>query len=201
MFTLNKLISTIATYSTAHKQIKSWYFGDPWDQLNGGQSIKYPMLFGTLQPNRVEGTSDITVIRFYICDKSKKGLRNQLEVLSDCKQIALDTLIYFKQFDFSELIDVNENATLTDFVDAFNDEVAGWYFDVEFKSIFEWDACSLPITGSPAIINPDDVRIIDQDGNVIAVVPCGSYYTIEVLQQLIQTLTDPAPVTIIQTLT
>jgi hypothetical protein len=32
-------------------------------------------------------------------------------------------------------------------------------------------------------------------------VPCGSYYTIEVLQQLIQTLTDPAPVTIIQTLT
>jgi hypothetical protein len=163
MFTLNKLISTIATYSTAHKQVKSWYFGDPWDQLNGGQSIKYPMLFGTLQPNRVEGTSDITVIRFYICDKSKKGLRNQLEVLSDCKQIALDTLIYFKQFD--------------------------------------WDACSLPITGSPSVINPDDVRIIDQDGNVIAVVPCGSYYTIEVLQQLIQTLSDPAPVTIIQTLT
>ena len=88
-----------------------------------------------------------------------------------------------------------------DIVDAFNDEVAGWYFDIEFKSIFEWDACSLPITGSPAVINPDDVRIIDQDGNIIAVVPCGSYYTIEVLQELIQTLTNPAPVTIIQTLT
>ena len=42
---------------------------------------------------------------------------------------------------------------------------------------------------------------IDQDGNIIAVVPCGSYYTIEVLQELIQTLTNPAPVTIIQTLT
>jgi hypothetical protein len=146
MLTLNKLVIAIESYATAHKQIKSWFFGDPWDELNGGQSIHYPMLFGTLQPNRISGTSDVTVIRFYICDKSKKGLRNQLEVLSDCKQICLDTLIYFMQYDFSELIKINSEVTLTDFVDAFNDEVAGWYFDVEFSAIFEWDACSIPIT-------------------------------------------------------
>ena len=43
-----------------------------------------------MDKNKIEilNPSDITVIRFYICDKSKKGLRNQLEVLSDCKQIA-----------------------------------------------------------------------------------------------------------------
>ena len=146
MLTLNKLVIAIESYATAHKQIKSWFFGDPWDELNGGQSIHYPMLFGTLQPNRISGTSDVTVIRFYICDKSKKGLRNQLEVLSDCKKICLDTLIYFKQYQFDEIIKINTEATLTDFVDAFNDEVAGWYFDIEFSAIFEWDACSIPIT-------------------------------------------------------
>ena len=151
MLTLNKLITAIATYTTAHKQIKSWFFGDPWDELNGGQSIHYPMLFGTLQPNRISGTSDVTVIRFYVCDKSKKGLRNQLEVLSDCKQICLDTLIYFKQYQFDEIIKINTEATLTDFVDAFNDEVAGWYFDIEFSAIFEWDACSIPITNPTTI--------------------------------------------------
>ena len=69
MLTLNKLITAIATYTTAHKQIKSWFFGDPWDELNGCQSIHYPMMFGTLQPNRISGTSDVTVIRFYICDE------------------------------------------------------------------------------------------------------------------------------------
>jgi len=44
------------------------------------------------------------------------------------------------------------------------------------------------------------VTIVDQDDNVIKLVPCGGTYTVEALQQIIQTLTDPAPVTIIQTL-
>lgn len=145
MITLNKLIKIVEDYATAHKQLKSYYFGDPWNELSGGQSIHYPMLFSTLQPNRVSGTSDITVLRFYVCDKVKKGLRNQVDVLSDCKLICLDTLTYFKQYTFDELLVLGTEVTLTDFSGDFNDEISGWFFDIEFKAIFEWDACGIPI--------------------------------------------------------
>ena len=44
-------------------------------------------------------------------------------------------------------------------------------------------------------------NIVDQDGNILTTLYAGQTYEVEVLRQIIQTLNDPAPATIIQTLT
>ena len=57
--------------------------------------------------------------------------------------------------------------------------------------------CETPNSG----LNAGVVQILDQNGNVIATLNPNSTYTVEVLQEIIQTLIDPPPTTIIQTLT
>lgn len=102
---------------------------------------------------------------------------------------------------------VNIKATNFNYVDVLKEEVresidsgtefVGMYVDFDLvyqQNTNSCDACRNELaTGY--------VTIVDQDNNVIKLVPCGGTYTVEALQQIIQTLTDPAPVTIIQTLT
>ena len=200
MLTLNNLVAKIAEFQTNHLQLKSWFFGVPPDEKSGGNSIRYPMLMGILQPNKITGNSDITVIEFFVLDKVKKDKRNETDVLSDTKLICLDLLTYLKQTKWVEFLSINTDITLNDIIDAGADEVSGWSFQLELRAKFEWDLCSVPITGQPSQVNPQSCFIIDQNGNTLATLPPGSYYTVEVLQEIIQTLTDPAPATIIQTL-
>ena len=62
------------------------------------------------------------------------------------------------------------------------------------------DVCSLPISGAPNYSSSKVVNIINQNGTVIATLVGGQSYQVEQLQQIIQTLTDPAPITITQSL-
>jgi hypothetical protein len=68
---------------------------------------------------------------------------------------------------------------------------------VSVEQFFDMSTCETPNSG----LNAGVVKILDQNGNVIATLNPNSTYTVEVLQQIIQTLVDPAPSTIIQTLT
>lgn len=145
MLTLNNLISKIQTFQLAHKQLKSFYFNEIAEKENAEDNNLYPMLFASLQPIKISGVSKKTVIRFYIDDKVKKGQRNYQEVLSDCELICLDLLSYFKQTNFTDYLNIETEVTLNDYTEAFDTETTGFYFDVEFEIIFEWDLCNVPL--------------------------------------------------------
>jgi len=151
--TLNNLVKKLETFVANHEILNSWYFNDPYDGLKDASTIRYPMMFGALEPSKLGLNVDYTTFKIYICDKVKKDNRNETEVASDTKQIAKDLLSYLKQTTFlnaltgqRDFLNVKQDVTLTHFFDSFDDEVAGVEFNLEIKTPFEWDVCSVPIT-------------------------------------------------------
>ncbi len=175
MFTLNKLNSLLQTYATNHEQIQTYRFEDVGEQA----TKTYPCLEAVLQPCPINGTKECTVIRFYISDKVKSGATNKIEALSDTKLIALDLLSYFRQFDFGYFLNIEDNLTLNDYVDVETDGEIGWWFDVVFYTIFEWDLCGIPATLPESIdprINYVIIFNIEDPEEVIATVDPGDRY-------------------------
>jgi hypothetical protein len=199
MLTLENLISKLEEFTTNHQILNSWYFGSQLNKLPDYSSIKYPMMFGTLKPSKLGAHTDRTVITLFISDRVLKDKSNELHVWSDCKQIAKDALTYLKLTSWIEPLIINEDIDLEFYTDADDDEVSGVSFDVELKTVFEWNLCSVPITGAPIQANTKSY-IVDQFGTTIATLNAGQSYTVEVLQEIIDTITSNES-TIIQPLT
>lgn len=145
-------------------------------------------MFGTLKPSVLGAHTDRTVITLFISDRVLKNKSNELHVWSDCKQIAKDALTYLKLTTWLEPLIINEDIDLEFYTDADDDEVSGVSFDIELKTVFEWNLCSVPITGAPIQTNNYQSYVVDQDGNVLATLNAGQSYTVEVLQEIIDTI-------------
>lgn len=128
---------------TKHKQIKSWRL----ENYGSFSNIEYPLLAGLIQPSPISTVKRGTVIQFWILDRVEKGLKNQIDCLSDTEQMGLDLLSYFKQTNFDDIgyLDVVQEISFEVVTEDGNDEVSGWRFNVTFNTIFEWDLCSIPI--------------------------------------------------------
>jgi len=128
---------------TKHKQIKSWRL----ENYGSFSNIEYPLLVGLIEPSPISTVKRGTVIQFWILDRVEKGLKNQIDCLSDTEQMGLDLLSYFKQTNFDDIgyLDVVQETSFNKVTEDGNDEVSGWYFTVTFNTIFEWDLCSIPI--------------------------------------------------------
>lgn len=199
MFTLSQIINEIQTFATNHKQLKSFHFGFLED-FDVDKSKGFPALIVTPAGGSRADQQKSNNLQFIVCDLLKTDVSNQLEVLSDTDFICDDLLAYMDQSSLSSLI-LDKNVTLNVLFHKFPADSAGYGFDLTFRQIFDWSICAVPVTILPAFTNNQIVTIKDQNGTVLATLNPGSSYTVEVLQQLIQTLTDPAPSTIIQTLT
>lgn len=143
MFTLNQLNKIIQEFVDNHRQLQTWRL----ENYGDFSDITYPLLAGIIQPSPIDTVKRSTVIKFFVLDKVTKGLRNQIDCLSDTEQMALDLLSYFKQTNFDSIgyLDVKQQTQLTCVTENGDDEVSGWEFDVTFDTIFEWDLCSIPI--------------------------------------------------------
>ena len=167
MLTLNRLITEIRTFQSNHDQLKSWVFGDPWE-ANAKHEVQYPLLFGMIQPSSTNGTKETFSISFTVCDREKTDRSNTLNVLSNCKQIANDLVVYFKQnTSFTDFFQVDEQITFEPFIESFDDNCAGWTFTVNFNQPFEWDLCGVPVTGNPANLSEEGVKVYDQNNNLL----------------------------------
>ena len=153
--TLNNLVQKLEEFVTNHEILNSWYFNDPWDGLKDGETVRYPMMFGRLKPSKIGENTDYTTFEIFVCDKVKKDKGNETEAASDTKQLAKDLLSYLQQTTFlnadgqREPLRLKKDVILDHFFESFDDEVTGCKFDLEIKTAFEWDICSVPITGAP----------------------------------------------------
>jgi hypothetical protein len=147
MFTLNILNNLVEKFVSDHKIIETWRFEDVGDINN----ISYPLLYGVIQPCPVNESEEQNVIRFYISDKTRSNAKNKIQVLSDTKLLALDVLSYFNNLENTSSdpsinsLKIKKQTTLNDFIDTDDDEVSGWWFDVTFSNIFEWNKCVIPL--------------------------------------------------------
>ena len=204
MITLNQDIELFKNFALKHKGINSFYFGDE-SEADTNVEIVYPFMNVILQGSSV---TDNVVSRKYmivISDLVNKDISNINQVLSDTERICYDVPNYLRQVSNSKLLGPfksDMNISLTDFTERNDDDVSGHFFDLTISSAMGNDGCNLPIDSGNILdnnyiyvggnINQNvgtfQVDIKDQNGNTLQTFTTSGTYTVEVLQQIIDTI-------------
>ncbi len=203
MLTLNQTVEILKNFTSKHKALNSFYFGDKWE-VGASDTVQYPLLWCALLDSSV--SSNLVSYRFQIdiSDKVNLDESNETHVLSDCQQICLDLLNYLEQISDNEEIGItaSKDATFTDYTEDRDDMVSGWFFEVTINSHIYNNSCNLPIVGG-SILDGNYiyvggnttgttcaflVEIKDQNGNVIQSFTTSGTYNVEVLQEVIDTI-------------
>jgi hypothetical protein len=204
MITLNQDIELFKNFALKHKGINSFYFGDE-SEADTNVEIVYPFMNVILQGSSV---TDNVVSRKYmivISDLVNKDISNINQVLSDTERICYDVPNYLRQVSNSKLLGPfksDMNISLTDFTERNDDDVSGHFFDLTISSAMGNDGCNLPIDSGNILdnnyiyvggnINQNvgtfQVLIQDQNGNTLQTFTTSGTYTVEVLQQIIDTI-------------
>ena len=172
----NEIVKLLEDIATNHYQIRGFGFGDPWEYL-ASETPKTPVLWGMVgntSRNNLEVTYNYKVLVF---DLVKRDESNENEVLSDCQKILFDVVAqlnsntYYNQFLFSA------SNQLEPFTERFDNSVSGWALDFAFRVPFENDPCQVPSSGLPTL-NGTYTTILDQNGNIVSLVPCGGFYSV-----------------------
>jgi hypothetical protein len=204
MITLNQDIELFKNFALKHKGINSFYFGDE-SEADTNVEIVYPFMNVILQGSSV---TDNVVSRKYmivISDLVNKDISNINQVLSDTERICYDVPNYLRQVSNSKLLGPfksDMNISLTDFTERNDDDVSGHFFDLTISSAMGNDGCNLPIDSGNIldnnyiyvggtinqIVGNFQVDIKDQNGNTLQTFTTSGTYTVEVLQQIIDTI-------------
>lgn len=204
MITLNQDIELFKNFALKHKGINSFYFGDE-SEADTNVEIVYPFMNVILQGSSV---TDNVVSRKYmivISDLVNKDISNINQVLSDTERICYDVPSYLRQVRNSGYLGTfrfDPNISLTDFDGRNDDDTSGHYFDLTISSAVGNDGCNLPISSGNIldnnyiyvggyinqVVGNFQVDIKDQNGNTLQTFYTSGTYTVEVLQQIIDTI-------------
>lgn len=204
MITLNQDIELFKNFALKHKGINSFYFGDE-SEADTNVEIVYPFMNVILQGSNI---AEGVVSRKYmivISDLVNKDISNINQVLSDVERLCYDVPSYLRQVRNSGYLGAfkfDANISLTDFTERNDDDVAGHFFDLTISSAIGNDGCNLPINSGNildnnyiyvgGVINQNvgtfQVDIKDQNGNTLQTFTTSGTYTVEVLQQIIDTI-------------
>lgn len=132
-------------FAEAHRQVKSWGFGDHFQLTNDiitKKEPEYPRMYfipdrTRLNPNHMHITWTVIV-----CDKIEEDLSNQQDVLSDCLEICKD---FYSKAYLSDY-DVEWDASLNPWLEETETVLAGWSFTISVQQKFDYNRCVLPIS-------------------------------------------------------
>lgn len=145
MLTLNQIVKKLETFANDHKQLSgNFLFGQFYDYV-ADKSEQYPAMIVYLQPNQLSENTDTYTFQITICDRLKKDVENEIEVLSDTNLIAKDLITYFKNSPTERDVIINTSITLNDFSDREDSETAGYFFDITFRQNFDYNYCDIPL--------------------------------------------------------
>jgi hypothetical protein len=177
VYTLNNIIKFQEDFATNHKQINSFLFA-PTSEFDSLQQIQYPLLLTDIESCNQKEQEENFVFRVIICDQIKPDLRNEQDVLSDCKLILNDFVAYFRQTKFTEYFSIETDFSADSFTKGFADDTAGWDCKITFKKYLDLDLCGIPMIGTPSYPNPLLVTIYDQNNNIVTQLVAGQQYQV-----------------------
>jgi len=206
MITLNQDIELFKNFALKHKGINSFYFGDE-SEADTNVEIVYPFMNVILQGSSI---AEGVVSRRYmivISDLVNKDISNVNQVLSDVERLCYDVPNYLRQVRNSGYLGAfkfDANISLTDFTERNDDDVTGHFFDLTISCAIGNDSCNLPINSGNILYNNYiyvggyinqvvgnfQVDIKDQNGNTLQTFTTSGTYTVEVLQQIIDTINN-----------
>ena len=197
MLSQNQLKQLFQDKQTNHNQLSSGTFlFDRVPEFGAANEITYPLMGVTVNPVVLDGNIHSSSFAFVFLDLVHQDNRNMDVLMSEMQKVALEVFSQIR-YDLQTIYNctINENITLEPLQSVYDDDVSGWGFELNIVQHYDRSVCSTPNNNIAGLVS-----ILDQNGNVIATLNPNSTYTVEVLQEIIQTLTDPAPATIIQTL-
>jgi hypothetical protein len=165
-------------------------------EFGAANEITYPLMGVTVNPVTLDINIHSSSFAFVFLDLVHQDNRNMDVLMSEMQKVALEVFSQIRS-DLQSIYNctVNESITLEPLQSVYDDDVSGWGFELNVVQHYDHSTCLTPNNNTAGLVS-----ILDQNGNVIATLNPNSTYTVEVLQEIIQTLTDPAPATIIQTL-
>jgi hypothetical protein len=140
--TLNALIKTITDIGTAHKQIKTVYYGNAFDFLSKGSDNVYPAMFFDLNGGSINNLTSSVDFTFFFADRVLPDQANEQEVQSDQLSVLYDIYAQFNDngFEFT----VQEDVTINFFVEDTPDYLAGVSATISFDLPYLKDRCQVP---------------------------------------------------------
>jgi len=148
MTSLNQIVDRLRSLSLSHKQINSFYFGDPHEFTFNGE-IEYGACFLELLPGSNSRATKFKTfsLRAYFLDRvgvSEDTEGNETEVLSDMSSVADDFLAMLRYYE--DDWEVNDDSTFTPHTEFLEDMVAGVSIEVRINVEFLSDRCQVPAT-------------------------------------------------------
>jgi hypothetical protein len=143
------ITDALKTIADNHKQIHSYGFGD-LAYINTSGSIDYVLMWVKPKGSRVNRGEVGLSFEILIMDLVRKDESNLIDVLNDTHQIALDVLadIYINGLDAVNGTHgfhlKNPDIQLNNFVDRFDEEVAGWSMNITVWVGWDWNECVIP---------------------------------------------------------
>lgn len=180
MLTLNQHIQLFSNFQSAHRQLKTFYFGDVWEWYETNKDtgrLIYPAMFATCTGGGVNGHQHTRNYTIFFADLERHAEQNENEVLSDMELIALDFLSYMQKGE-ENAQNILQGVTLTPFTERGVDYIAGYELTFSIVQDFEYPECTIPMSGNPSQISTcPSVLIYNTDTNetVTTVASGGSY--------------------------
>lgn len=141
--TLNQLIKSLIEIAESHKQVRTARHLQPEDFINYDyKDVDYTAVWFTLNNATVTGKELFTSFVVTVADMHHPEDMNEVEIQSDCLQIALD-LIAQLSWDKHEWTLVKQT-TFEFFREDREDILAGVTFQIELKLPYLYDNCQVP---------------------------------------------------------
>lgn len=143
MYTYNQIVQINKDFWTNHKQVQSHYHDEKVRPTN----IKYIAVYSNGQPFDLNGNELTYNFEISIVDRPnlKDKTSNDIEIISDTTQIAIDYIAYLKNTPFVQMINVNLTSLIEQAQGTGEDEVTGVIFKIGFRQVINYSLCLLPL--------------------------------------------------------
>lgn len=155
MLSLNQITKLLSNFANAHRMVNSYGEGMVQDFATSG-TTNYPAMWVDFENPTISINTDggvfKNVVRVYLGDRLLKGQGNLTDVLSDTQRTLIDLLAYCQNQTYlsqTQTILEQTNYTFNAFFEQFSDdEIAGYYVDLTFKSSYDSNSCQIPFDSS-----------------------------------------------------
>lgn len=142
--TLNQVIKKIEDIGNAHQQIKTTFYGNPFDFLSKGSDALYPAFLFDLNNASVNGKTLTLSFSLFFLDRMLPEETNYQDVLSDQLLTAQDIIAQLSYNDFE--FELQEAATLNALFENTPELLGGWQTDISLDLPYIYNRCEVPTT-------------------------------------------------------
>ena len=144
---MKKVVDALFDFASNHGQIKSWGFGDFY-HIDTVKDRLYPCMWITPVPSTLTNTQMNDTYQIAVFDALDEDDNiNELDVLSDTREILIDVVRYFWNNIYQEELGFvldERSSTLIPFDHRFDITCAGHYANMTFISDMPLNQCSTP---------------------------------------------------------